>query len=76
MIHRLPDGKYKTAAGSTMKISKNGGVSSVVFDWFEEPDACSECEADAYESDGRMVWSCEYCEGGSAELIEDKEETI
>lgn len=71
---RLPDGKYKTEHGSTMVISKDGGKSQVEFDWFEEPNACCDCTVDAYEMDGRMVWSCDYCEGGSADLLEDNGE--
>lgn len=70
-IGRLPDGKYRTEAGSTMQISKNGGVSHVSFDWVEEPNACCDCSVDAYEMDGRMVWTCDYCEGGSADLLPD-----
>ena len=39
----LPNGHYRTAAGSEMWISgKHDGVSEVSFDWFEE-DACLDC---------------------------------
>lgn len=65
----LPNGHYKTDHGSQMWISGNySGVSRVEFDWFEEPDACCDCVVSAYESDGRMVWTCDQCGGGSADL--------
>lgn len=69
MDRRLPNGKYKTVAGSTMEISgKHGGISKVDFDWLEE-GACCDCEPMEYEQDGRLVWHCEHHAGGSAELI-------
>ena len=64
----LPDGDYKTEHGSIMKISRNGGRSEVEFDWLEEENACCDCTVSAYEHDGYMVWSCEYCGGGQAKL--------
>ena len=65
----LPNGHYRTAAGSEMWVSgKHGGFSEVSFDWFEE-DACLDCQVSAYDVDGRLVWSCEECGGGSAELF-------
>lgn len=78
---RLPNGKYRTKAGSTVKISgKHGGISNVLFDWFEEENACIECYADPYPQDWgdgthHLVWSCEDCPGGSAELFPDTEES-
>lgn len=66
---KLPDGEYRTKAGSEMTIEKNGGRSRVAFDWFEEENACCDCQPSAYEEDGRLVWSCDECGGGSAELI-------
>lgn len=69
---RLANGYYRTAAGSEMRISgEHGGISRVTFDWLEE-GGCSECHADPYEYDGRMVWHCQYCNGGSAELFLDE----
>jgi len=67
----LPNGLYRTAHGSTLKISgKHGGIAEVEFDWFEEPDACIECEVDEYpDDDENMVWHCDYCGGGSAKLM-------
>lgn len=66
----LINGEYKTAAGSRMTISgAHGGISRVDFDWFEE-GACCDCEVCAYEDDGRMIWQCDECGGGSAELFE------
>ena len=65
----LPTGHYRTAAGSEMWISgEHGGISDVSFDWTEE-DACPYCRASPYEHDGRLVWECEVCGGGSAELF-------
>lgn len=66
----MKNGKYRTAKGSTVTVSgKYSGIFSVDFDWLEE-DACSDCEVDPVPSDGRLTWSCEYCDGGSAELAE------
>jgi len=66
---KLQNGHYKTSNGSEMWISGNSaGISSVAFDWVEE-GGCPECRAQAYEDDGHMVWDCNYCNGGSAELV-------
>lgn len=66
----LPVGIYRTAAGSEMRVSGNhAGTSEVLFDWFEEPDACLDCVVAAYDEDGRMCWNCDECGGGSAELF-------
>lgn len=65
----LPNGHYRTAAGSEMWISgKHGGKSTVEFDWFEE-DACCDCQPEPYDCDGRLIWHCDECGGGSAELM-------
>ena len=65
----LPNGHYRTAAGSEMWVSgKYGGVSEVSFDWLEE-GACLDCQVSAYDADGRLAWTCEECGGGSAELL-------
>ena len=65
----LPNGHYRTAAGSEMWISgERGGISRVEFDWLEEA-ACCDCRPDAYEHDGRLTWTCDVCGGGSAELV-------
>ena len=70
----LKSGSYHTKAGSTMQISgKHSGISEVDFDWVEE-DACVDCEVQAYDRDGYLIWSCDYCGGGSALLIRDKGE--
>lgn len=55
---------------------EHGGISTIDFDWFEE-DACFDCEVQPYpeqfgEDDWRLVWNCEYCSGGNAELIIEK----
>ena len=63
---------YRTAAGSEVRQSgKYGGIFlyEVCFDWFEE-DACIECVPQATPVDGCLVWDCECCGGGSAELTE------
>jgi len=67
-VNMLPDGDYKTQHGSTMTISRNGGKSVVEFDFFEESNACCDCQVDAYEYDGYMTWSCDYCGCGRAKL--------
>ena len=53
-----------------MEISGlHGGRSRVEFDWVEEPDACCDCRVQPYEVDGQMVWDCDYCGGGRADLM-------
>lgn len=65
---RLPNGHYRTAAGSEMTISgEHGGRSQVDFDWLEE-GACPDCLPDAYEHDGMLIWRCDVCGGGQAAL--------
>ena len=65
----LPNGHYRTAAGSEMRISgERGGISEVLFDWIEEA-SCADCRPEAYEQDGRLTWGCDVCDGGSAELV-------
>ena len=66
----LPVGLYRTTAGSEMRISgTHAGISEVLFDWFAEPDACIDCVVSAYDEDGRIVWNCDECGGGSAALF-------
>lgn len=64
----LPNGHYRTAAGSQMWISgDHGGRSVVEFDWVEE-GACCDCQAQPYEVDGMLTWHCDECDGGCAQL--------
>ena len=64
----MQNGRYETENGSVMVISgEHGGESRIVFDWVEE-DACCDCEVEAYDVDGYLVWHCEVCGGGKAEL--------
>lgn len=70
---KLPNGHYRTAAGSEMWISgEHGGKSKVEFDWLEE-GGCIECNVDPNEQDGMLVWHCDECGGSCAELrkVED-----
>ncbi len=69
---RLIDGNYKTLHNSTVTLSKNGGVTNVAFDWFEEPQACIECEVNPYPDGNMLTWGCDYCGGGSAQLYAEK----
>lgn len=72
-IGQMTTGLYHTKAGSTVRISgKHSGISEVSFDWLEEPHACSDCVPEAYPVDDALVWHCEVCGGGSAELMEVK----
>lgn len=69
----LPNGKYRTKAGSTLEISgKHSGIAAVEFDWLEEDNACCDCDAQAYPSPGQdgwyLVWDCDECGGGRALL--------
>jgi hypothetical protein len=69
-VSRIPDGEYRTEAGSSVTV-KNGR-SAVEFDWFEEGNACIECTVDIppdWDLDHYiLVWSCEECGGGHADL--------
>lgn len=49
---------------------KYGGISRVDFDWLEE-GACIDCVPSAYEDEGDLVWSCDICGGGRANLESD-----
>jgi len=70
----LPNGHYRTAAGSEMWISgEHSGISAVEFDWIEEEHACINCQALVYEQEGYLVWRCEYCGGGRAALTKVEE---
>ena len=69
----LSDGNYETEHGSTVKLSKNGGVTLCEFDWFEEPNACDECVVNPYPEEEFLVWRCDKCEGGSAKLTKVEE---
>jgi len=65
----FPNGIYRTKNGSMMEISgKHSGISKVDFDWLEE-GACCDCAPDVYEQHGQLVWHCDECGGGSAELF-------
>lgn len=65
----LPNGTYRTKAGSEVRISgKHSGVASIDFDWFEEAGACCDCQPSPYPLEGRLEWSCDVCGGGFAEL--------
>lgn len=70
----LANGKYKTAAGSTLVVSgKHSGIFTVEFDWFEE-GACVDCAVntrpDYDEESWWLTWDCDECGGGRAQLIE------
>lgn len=65
---------YSTKAGSTVTVSgKHSGIFTISFDWFEE-DACIECEPHYDQDNNLLVWDCDYCGGGSTELILVKKE--
>jgi hypothetical protein len=73
MINKLPNGKYVTDHGSTLEISgEHSGISKISFDWLEE-GGCVDCQCEAYpeefdSDDWRLIWHCDYCDGGSAKL--------
>jgi hypothetical protein len=77
----LPNGTYRTKAGSTVELTgMSGGISRVSFDWLEEPNACIECHVDVTPQDWgdgthHLVWWCEHCSGGSAVLFPDTDES-
>lgn len=69
---RLPKGHYVTAAGSQIEIfGKYGMAWRGTFDRLEE-DCCDWCNVVDVD-DGCLVWECECCGGGRAELkpVED-----
>jgi hypothetical protein len=72
---KLPNGSYRTEAGSLLEVSgKHGGIFALEFDWFEE-NACCDCNASAapelYGDEWVIVWDCETCGGGEAKLFAD-----
>ena len=76
-MSRLPNGEYRTDAGSTLRVSgKYSGIFEVEFDWFEEM-ACCDCHASAhpeqYDDEWFLVWHCEICDGGQAKILLDAE---
>jgi hypothetical protein len=69
----LPNGKYRTAAGSTLTVSgKHSGKAAVEFDWLEEEGSCCDCQVNAYPEFDHvgwyLTWSCDVCDGGRALL--------
>jgi hypothetical protein len=56
---------FRTKQGSSVTI--DGGQVRIAFDWFEE-GACIECEPEAEPVEDYLIWRCDYCGGGSAEL--------
>lgn len=63
----------RTDAGSRVRLSgKHGGIVDIDFDWFEEDHACIDCQPDIDASRDtnwwKLVWTCESCGGGSADL--------
>jgi len=63
----LPKGIYKTKNGSTVEIcGKYGKAYRIYFDWLEEEYACLDCKP--YYADNKLMWCCEECGGGWAEL--------
>lgn len=66
----MKNGTYKTKAGSIVRVSgKHCGIFEIEFDWLEEDNACCDCEPWLNHWDGVLEWACDYCGGGSAELI-------
>jgi len=64
----MKKGTYKTKGGSIVEVSgKHSGIFNIDWDWVEE-DACDSCEPDVDHLNERLVWYCDYCGGGSAEL--------
>ena len=71
---------YKTKNGSTVTISgKHNGIVEISFDWFEEDNACVDCTVNVdspndYHTYRELMWVCNYCGGGRADLIEVNED--
>lgn len=63
----ITPGLYHTPAGSIFNIHPNGKDYDGGFDWFEEPEACCDCDRSftfGVTAGGKLqvTWSCEYCE--------------
>jgi hypothetical protein len=71
----LPNGLYRTKAGSTLEISgPHAGIFRLSFNWIEEPGACLDCKPSPEPEewcagDWRITWSCGYHQSGSARLF-------
>lgn len=61
--------EYTTAAGSKVTVGLIVGA-AIEFDWFEEPDACIECQAEFNPDKMQLFWLCHFCGGGRADLVE------
>lgn len=57
----------RTKAGSTVDGNQ------ITFDWLEE-GGCIDCEPEVI--DGMLVWHCEHCGGGSAELYYETPDSL
>lgn len=70
----LTPGTYRTRAGSIVTLHGRHGLAwTCDWDWFAEPDACCDCRpVDVDHVEHRLVWQCEHCGGGSAELIKEQ----
>lgn len=66
----LEIGHYMTAAGSHVHVkTRNAGSWTADFDRLEEPHACFDCHSIDVDSHERaLVWCCDVCGGGMAEL--------
>lgn len=73
----LPNGKYRTRAGSIVEISgEHSGITKVAFDWLEEESACFDCVVNPYPEEWirgthRLTWTCDHCGGGDALLYKE-----
>lgn len=72
----LPNGHYRTKAGSTLEVAgQHGGIFRVFFDWFEESMASCDCcvtpePEDWGDGTHRLTWHCECCCGGGSAVLE------
>ena len=65
-----PEIRLHTKAGSEVRLVGKRAI--VDFDWFEENNACIECEVDIDASRdagwAMLIWGCCECAGGTAPL--------
>ncbi len=68
-------GRYRTEHGSDVHVlTRNAGSWIADFDWFEEPNACCDCRVvDVDPRDCVLMWECDICGGGMAELTRVKD---
>lgn len=70
----MANGEYFTEHGSKVTISgEHSGISTIEFDWFEEPGACIDCRPSVDHRERLLTWDCSEHDGSSAELFDEEQ---